>query len=76
MSGKNHELANGDWDEVGGRIKMKKVHPKELRGVFEDGLSPKDARKENRDLRKRLARRQRRNEKQRWNTDSQGENDV
>ena len=72
MSG-NSTLRDGEWDDVGGKIKMKKAHPKDLRGVFDEGLSPKDARRENRDLRKRLARRQRRLDKQRFNTDEKKE---
>jgi hypothetical protein len=67
VSGKNDYSDWDDDDSVGGMIRLKKVKPKDIRGMYTEGLSPKDARKENRDLRKQLARRQRRNEKQNFN---------
>jgi hypothetical protein len=58
---KNYDEFDGDdWSERRERKFLKKVRPKDIRGDLEAGLSPKDARRENRDLRKRLARRQRR----------------
>jgi hypothetical protein len=41
----------------------KRMQPKEARGIYDDELSPAEARKENRELRKRMARRFRRIEK-------------
>ena len=44
---------------MGKTRKSKDIEPKQIRGMLSSGMSQKDARKENRELRKRLARRQR-----------------
>jgi hypothetical protein len=62
MSKNLHQFHEGEWEESGKR-QLKKVHPKEIRGEYDDDLPLNDARRENRELRKRLARRTRRNEK-------------
>jgi hypothetical protein len=68
VSKKYQEFDGDDWAE-GGKIHLKKVKPKDVRGLMDEGLSPKAARKENRELRKRLARRQRRIDKRNLNTE-------
>lgn len=63
-----NEFEDGDWN-VGKKHRWKKMHPKEVRGiVLDESMLPSENRKENRELRKRLARRQRRLEKRNVNT--------
>lgn len=59
---KYDELFDGAWVERP-RKKLKKVQPKDIRGDLDPDLPIGEARRENRELRKRLARRQRRIEK-------------
>jgi hypothetical protein len=54
---------SGEWDENRPRRQLKKIHPKDIRGEYDDDLPLNDARRENQELRKRLARRMRRNGK-------------
>ena len=49
---------------MGEKPQWKKMQPKEARGIFDPDLKLNDARRENRDLRKRMARRLRRISKQ------------
>ena len=64
MSKNLHQFHDGEWEEKSDqRRQWKKLRPKEIRGVYDGDLPLNDARRENRELRKRLARRIRRNAK-------------
>ena len=60
--GKYSELFDGEWHESEKR-KLKKISLKEIRGELDPNLPIGEARRENRALRKQLARRKRRIEK-------------
>jgi hypothetical protein len=61
---KYHEFSDGEWDAGRQKPKWKKMMPKEAREFMDEDIPENEARRENRELRKRLARRMRRNERQ------------
>lgn len=59
------EFHDGEWDDLQKTFKpkWKKVHPKDVRGMLDPNMQTNDARRENREMRKRMARRMRRVDK-------------